>query len=310
MLLDAQLPKSLWAHAYKHSVYVHNRTGQDALEGRTPYEARFGVPLDLHHLRPWGARVWVCQEKFSKLDPKARSGRFVGFSDNHRDAINVYWPDKKNITVVRSYIWEDGSMNMEVDVPVVPSEGASEEVEVEAHVGDLQDAQHDGNIQEIEPAGEREVEGGHGIEPAGEQEPEVEGERGGDRIRGEGACDGEARDGPDENDGEVLEQAPKAAPMGRGHRIKKPSAYARSLQRGEGTIDGRDSQTRRYPNGMAPAEIMGVLVALELLRPHKEEGLLSGEWVKSTIAQNWDTATHVLMAQAAGDPLSSNLRSL
>ena len=310
MLLDAQLPKSLWAHAYKHSVYVHNRTGQDALEGRTPYEARFGVPPDLRHLRPWGTRVWVRQEKFSKLDPKARSGRFVGFSDNHRDAINVYWPEKRNITVVRSYIWEDGSTNDEDDtanVPIVPSEGArNEEVEVETRTEDMPNAQDDKDGQTDGPSAAEERQGGEESESEEARLGGVEHESG----RDGGDVDG-GRDDEDEGgaDGEVLEQAPEAAPMGRGHRVKRPSSYVRNLQQGEGTVDGRNRQTRQYPRGMAPAEIMGALAALESPSV-SEEGPLVGEWVEPSIAQDWGLAAHVLVAQAAGDPLSGDPRTL
>ena len=325
MLLDAQLPKSLWAHAYKHSVYVHNRTGQDALEGKTPYEARFGIPPDLRHLRPWGVRVWVRQEKFSKLDPKARSGRFVGFSDNHRDAIHVYWADKRNIMVVRSYIWEDGSSNNEAagdsDVPIVSSEGARD-IEVDAR-GESSDARDNGDArkdteegerprgEEAENEGARDVEGRENEETGGGIDGGDEG-MGGDSGGGiDDAEDGEGEggEGESETDGEVLEQAPEAAPTGRGHRVKRPSAYVRGLQQGEGTIDGRNSRARKYPRGIAPAEIMGVLAALESPRTPDGE-LLAGERFEPTIAQGWGTTAHVLIAQAAGDPLSGDPKSL
>ena len=309
MLLDAQLPKSLWAHAYKHSVYVHNRTGQDALEGKTPYEARFGVPPDLRHLRLWGSRVWVRQEKFSKLNPKARSGRFVGFSDNHRDATHVYWPDKRNITVVRNYIWEDGTTNdgddaeTESSIQVIPSEGARNEgVEVETHTGDERNAQDDRDAQ----ADKRTGEDGREVENEGAREEDVRGED--DRENKGNGGEVESEDGGG-SDGEVLEQAPVAAPMGRGHRVKKPSAYVRNLQQGDGTIDGRNTQTRKYPRGMAPAEIMGALVVLKSTRVPDEESP-AFEWVEPTVAQDWGLAAHILVAQAAGDPLSGDPRKL
>ena len=41
MLRDANLPPSLWSYAFLHSVYLRNRTGNSALCGKTPCEARF-----------------------------------------------------------------------------------------------------------------------------------------------------------------------------------------------------------------------------------------------------------------------------
>ena len=148
MLLDAGLPQSLWAHAYKHSVYIHNRTGHDALGGKTPYEARFGVPPDLRHLHPWSTLVRARQEKSRKLELNARRGWFVGLSKHHRkhhrDAIYVYWPDKRNITVVRNYIWVLGDSE---DEDNILSEGARVgEVKMDApdaSNNDAQDAEED-----------------------------------------------------------------------------------------------------------------------------------------------------------------------
>ena len=224
MLLNAELPKSLWAHAYKHSVYVHNHVGQDGLDGVTPYEARFSVPPDLRHLRPWGAQVWVRQEKFSKLDPKARAGRFVGFSEHHRDAIVVYWPDKRNVTVVRNYIWAANDKGIDD----VQSEGARlEELELDAPAKE-EDAQDiiEGQVSAEAESGTR--------EDGTEEEAADEGAQMGEEAQGD------AIEHDDEQHGEeILEQAPpEPAPTGRGHRVKKPSSYVRSLQEGEGTIDG------------------------------------------------------------------------
>ena len=291
MLLDAGLPKSLWAHAYKHSVYIHNRTGQDGLDGKTPYEARFGVPPDLRHLRPWGADVWVRQEKFSKLEPKGRKGRFVGYSEHHRDAIIVYWPDKRNVTVVRSYIW-DANNETTADAP---SEGARDELQLDAPK--IEENARDAVEETVAQEDARDNTG----EDRADERAEDEGAQAQAQVEQDGGGEAEQE--------EIVEQAPpEPAPTGRGHRVKKPSSYVRSLQEGEGTIDGR-GRTGRYPRGIAPSEVMGALAALETPVPADEE-LAAGEWVSPTIAQDWGAEAHVLVARAAGDPLSVDPRTL
>nr|VWO99127.1 Uncharacterized protein [Ganoderma boninense] len=325
MLLDANLPKSLWAHAYKHSIYLHNRMGQEGLGGKTPYEARFGVPPDLRHLRPWGTPVWARQDKFSKLDPKAKSGHFVGYSDNHRDAIHVYWPDKRNVTVVRSYIWSQTESD-ETDADV-PSEGARvEEVEMDAP------AEH--NAQDVAQM-EREADGGEeGREREREEERAEDGEgahaddngeganvndegegaaTGGNQGDGQGAEDVVERGRAEEED--VVEQAPETVPSGRGQRVRRPSEYVQRIQRGEGTIDGRHtrSNTRRYPRGIAPSDIMGAVAALASAEEANSLGddLDTYAWEPPAAeSQDWGMAAHVLVAQAAGDPIGSDPLSL
>ena len=69
------LPKSLWGEAVRHAVWLKNRTGTRALDGKTPFQALFGRPLDLSSPRVWGSRVWVHGPDRSKLDVRAREAR-------------------------------------------------------------------------------------------------------------------------------------------------------------------------------------------------------------------------------------------
>ncbi|KAL1937681.1 hypothetical protein VTO73DRAFT_12956 [Trametes versicolor] len=297
MLLDASLPKSLWAHAYKHSIYVHNRTGHSALGGKTPYEARFGVPPDIRHLRPWGASVWVRQEKSKKLEPNGITARFVGFSENHRDAIHVYWPDKQNVTVVRNFVWA-----VEAESANVPSEGASiEEVEstddkvvdVDEDAHDVADAEGEGANSEGANSEGASGEAGQDEEDAGEEVEE--------------AGEPEVQDAQDEQRGEVIEQAPPELHLGRGQRIKKPSAIARRILEGEGTADGR-ARARAQPRALMAEDIMGAFSVLESLI--EDDGDAKSECFPPEISRDWGATAHGLVAQAAGDPLSGDPTSL
>ncbi len=50
----------------------------------TPYEALTGRKPDLSNLHPWGTRVWVHTTGGSKLDGRAKEGRWVGFDEESK----------------------------------------------------------------------------------------------------------------------------------------------------------------------------------------------------------------------------------
>jgi len=81
MLYDSALPDSLWAEAFNTATYVHNRAPTRALDGRTPFEVRYGAKPDLAHLHAFGAPRAVVQplEELRKLDARSRMGFFVGY---------------------------------------------------------------------------------------------------------------------------------------------------------------------------------------------------------------------------------------
>ena len=62
-LLDAKLPASLWAEALNNAVYLTNRSLTKALNGKTPYEALYGHPPELGHIRVFGCDAYVLDEK-------------------------------------------------------------------------------------------------------------------------------------------------------------------------------------------------------------------------------------------------------
>ncbi|KAL1939181.1 hypothetical protein VTO73DRAFT_10222 [Trametes versicolor] len=305
MLLDAGLPQTLWAHAYKHSIYVHNRTGHSALDGKTPYEARFGTPPDIRHLRPWGTRVWARQESSRKLEPRGVAGHFVGFSENHRDGIHVYWPERRNVTVVRNYVWgeevEPAPSTAQSDDAV--SEGARiEEVESEADFdvdADTQGAM-DGvdETEAVSEQGKGADEDKDAIESADEENAQAAPEDAEAAEQGEGE--------PDMAE-EIIEEAPQEPPMGRGHRVRMPSARARRILEGEGTTGAR-RRTREHPRGVIPEAIMGALAALET--PLEDSDVSESTCSSANISSDWGATVHGLVAQAGGDPLSGDPTSL
>ena len=77
MLHSSGLPKFLWGEAINHAVYLKNRTGTKAFDGKTLYEVFHGTKPNLRGLPEFGSQVWVHDTSGSKLDGRAVVGRWV-----------------------------------------------------------------------------------------------------------------------------------------------------------------------------------------------------------------------------------------
>jgi hypothetical protein len=88
MLHDQALPFYLWAEACSTIVYLQNWSLHRALGRKTPEEAFTGSRLDVEHLCIFGCLMFshVPSEKWTKLDPTAKKGILVGYSE----VSNVY----------------------------------------------------------------------------------------------------------------------------------------------------------------------------------------------------------------------------
>ena len=101
MIHASGLPRTLWGEAFKHAVWLKNRTSTRALKDKTPHEMLTGEKPNLLNLQEWGAKVWVHDDSNSKLDARARVGRWVGFEEDS-NAHRMYWPDTQKIRIERS----------------------------------------------------------------------------------------------------------------------------------------------------------------------------------------------------------------
>lgn len=54
MLIDADLPKKLWAEAVSTAVYIENRCPESSIDFRTPHELWYNSKPDLSCLRIFG----------------------------------------------------------------------------------------------------------------------------------------------------------------------------------------------------------------------------------------------------------------
>ncbi|KAH9915764.1 uncharacterized protein BXZ73DRAFT_81239, partial [Epithele typhae] len=73
-------------------------------------------------LRAWGTKVWTRTRDARKLDARGKLGHFVGFSEQYKDAILVYWPDRRTVTVERSFVYEERTPVFEFSL--APHKGA------------------------------------------------------------------------------------------------------------------------------------------------------------------------------------------
>ncbi|KAE8725167.1 Eukaryotic translation initiation factor 3 subunit E [Hibiscus syriacus] len=83
MLRDAGLEKSFWVEAVNTACYLVNRAISTAIELKTPMEMWTGKPADYSNLHVFGSIVYVMynSQEISKLDPKSRKCKFLGYPD-------------------------------------------------------------------------------------------------------------------------------------------------------------------------------------------------------------------------------------
>ncbi|TDL21242.1 hypothetical protein BD410DRAFT_689829, partial [Rickenella mellea] len=72
----------------------------------TPYQLATGKNFELGELPEWGAKVWVKVENGGKLEPRAKIGRWVGFSAESKGH-RVYWPERSIVTVERNIKFDE-----------------------------------------------------------------------------------------------------------------------------------------------------------------------------------------------------------
>ena len=92
-------------------VYTLNRTGTRLLQDYTPFEAYFGVPPSVSHLRPFGCPTFVHipVQLRRKLDPKAQQGIFVGYSEESK-AFRVWVPKQSRVITTRDVTFDEAQI--------------------------------------------------------------------------------------------------------------------------------------------------------------------------------------------------------
>ena len=88
MQLEASLPPSLGPEAFLTAGYALNRTPNEQLGWRTPYEIAYGKPPSLTHMHVYGCKTYTLDKRVKrgdKLGPRASIRHLVGY-----DLTNIY----------------------------------------------------------------------------------------------------------------------------------------------------------------------------------------------------------------------------
>ena len=99
LLIEASLPKALWAYAVLASAYIRNRCFNARLE-KTPYEALTGKQPNLSSMHVFGSTCFAYVQNAKKLDPHSHKGIFIDY-DKESPAYLVYYPESNKIEKVR-----------------------------------------------------------------------------------------------------------------------------------------------------------------------------------------------------------------
>jgi transposase InsO family protein len=110
LLVTAGLPRNFWELAFKHSVYLHNRTYRSGLDG-IPLTVATGVIPDLSHIRIFGCNAYthVDSALHRKLEDKAWKGIYVGRSHDS-PAWLVYNPNSRRVIASRGVIFDEAEL--------------------------------------------------------------------------------------------------------------------------------------------------------------------------------------------------------
>ena len=114
LLIQADLPKFLWAEAVQFVVWLKNRSLTRAIGNVTPYERLTGQKPNLAGVPEWGQCVWVHNDSGTKLDARASAARWVGYDADSTHAHWIYWPDTRKISVERNVRFKTKSITIRI----------------------------------------------------------------------------------------------------------------------------------------------------------------------------------------------------
>ncbi|KAL0553407.1 hypothetical protein IC582_007302 [Cucumis melo] len=115
MLHEKSLPKKFWAEAANTTIFLQNRLPTKAVKEKTPFEAWYGYKPSLKFLKVFGCLclTHVPQSKRDKLDRRASSGVFIGYSSINK-AYKIFQPKTGKIVVSRDvHFVEDEEWNFD-----------------------------------------------------------------------------------------------------------------------------------------------------------------------------------------------------
>ena len=162
MLIDAQLPKNMWAEAVLTANYIRNRSPVTD-QRMTPWEAFFGEKPNVSNMKAFGAKVYVLVPKHMqrKLDARSQVGFFLGY-EPHSKAYRVLLKDNKKVVVSRDVVFDESKgpsaelheevINGEEHIEVVLKDDNAAEVQHDEDEDEQEHEEHvESGIQEVIP---------------------------------------------------------------------------------------------------------------------------------------------------------------
>jgi hypothetical protein len=91
LLFRSNLPKKYWGEALLSAAYLYNRTPNQAIGYRTPYELKYNKKPNISHIKAWGslAYKYIAKEQRIKLDKRATPYYLIGYRHNQYKVLNI-----------------------------------------------------------------------------------------------------------------------------------------------------------------------------------------------------------------------------
>ena len=177
MLVESELPKSLWHYAIQTAAMVRNRC-YNKRTGKTPYQLLTGKKANLSKMQRFGSVCYSYKQDKGKLDSRCDQGRFVGY-DKNSPAYLVYNPDTNRVLKHRLVKFvskvaaekqtqtDETDLNDEYDSVIQPGfKDTTQEVN-----RSTEDAQEPSVLRRGAPSGSPTQQSVTGVEPEGKRYP-------------------------------------------------------------------------------------------------------------------------------------------
>ena len=107
MIIESNLPKSLWGYSILHANYIKNCTHTRSLLDKTPYKMVYDKKLNLQDTYEWEKDVYIKIKQDDKLAPQATRAKWIGHS-SQSDGHLIYWLSRHKVSVERNIIFDTG----------------------------------------------------------------------------------------------------------------------------------------------------------------------------------------------------------
>lgn len=172
LIIDAQLPKSLWSEAFKTATYMLNRTPTRVpkLDDSGEYEwiipiqqlhaltTGYNVRPNLANLRIYGCRAYVKQtaqdigSQHDKMEPRALIGYLVSFVASN--IWHVWIPERKHVVSARDVVFDESKQyNLDDPFPIIKIEDVEPDIPVEPLLSPFSTPQLGGPPTPLPPLG-------------------------------------------------------------------------------------------------------------------------------------------------------------